>query len=159
MTSYTTVASADTVRYAIDYTQQLSQEDLIVANKINAFVKQCRNMELETKAAIKEACAMSTAKLGSLLSDSEYAEMLGYIEQVRSTELKLKVVDVPDQFVLLHAELRRSLAKLRSSMVLLHDVTLQAMKAPVIVPGHADPEAIRALAAHTTRRLIELAKA
>lgn len=98
-------------------------------------------------------------RTGHLLNASELNEFEEYVQQLRDLETLLKTIEVPEQFEGLHANLRRALAKGRSSLVLLQDLTLQAMKSPVVVPGIASPVAIRALAEHTTRRLVELANA
>ncbi|WP_312224757.1 hypothetical protein [Stutzerimonas nitrititolerans] len=159
MASYSTASSADTVRQATSFSHQQSQEDVAVANAIHALIKECGVMEQRTRAAIKEACAMPTSELAHLLNASELSEFEEYVQQLRDLETLLKTIEVPEQFEGLHANLRRALAKGRSSLVLLQDLTLQAMKSPVVVPGVASPVAIRALAEHTTKRLVELANA
>lgn len=158
MASYSTASSADTVRQATSSSHQQSQEDVAVANAIHALIKECV-MEQWARAAIKEACAMPTSELAHLLNASELNELEEYVQQLRDLETLLKTIEVPEQFEGLHANLRRALAKSRSSLVLLQDLTLQAMKSPVVVPGVASPAAIRALAEHTTKRLVELANA
>lgn len=159
LASYSTVSSADTVRQAVNCSHQQSQEDVAVAAAIHALIKECGEMERRTRAAIKEACAMSASELADLLSPSELNEFENYVQQLRDIEIVLKTFEVPDQFEMLHTQLRRALAKGRSSVVLLHELTVQAMKAPALVPGVANPEALRALADHTTKRLVQLANA
>ena len=159
MASYSTASSAGTVRQVASSSHQQSQEDVAVANAIHALIKECGVMEQWARAAIKEACAMPTSELAHLLNASELNEFEEYVQQLRDLETLLKAIEVPEQFEGLHANLRRALAKGRSSLVLLQDLTLQAMKSPVVVPGVAGPVAIRALADHTTKRLVELANA
>lgn len=159
MAGYTSVASADAAPQTADYTNQLSQEDIEVANDMHAFIKQCVLMEQNLRSIIKQVCAMPTAELATLVPADEFAEIEANVEEIREVEVELKESEVPDQLLSLHNDVRRAVAKVRSCMVLLQDVTRQAMTVPEVVSGTADPEGIRALAQHTTKRLIELAKA
>lgn len=159
MAGYSSVSAADTIRHADNCVHQQSQEDIRVAQEIHQFIKSCQEMEAKYRATVKDVSGLPGHELASILSPSELEEFTAHVQELRNVEIILKTFAVPDQFIDLHQKARKALAKGRSWVVVLHEMTLQAIRTPVVVPGAANPEGMKSLASHSTRRLVELARA
>lgn len=159
MASYTSVSAADVHRQSPGFSHQQSQEELAVAQSIHEFIKSCRVMEQRYRAAVKDVCELPASELAAVLTATELAEFTEHLQQIRNIETLLRTIRVPEQFAALHGEARKALAKGRSYVALLHDLTMQAIRVPTTVPGEASPDGLKALAGHSTKRLVELANA
>lgn len=159
MAGYSTVTSAETLRGATDCVHEQTQEDLKLASAIHGFIKSCERMETMYRATVKEFADLPASELASVLTPKELSEFTDHIQEIRNIELLLKNSEVPEQFSDLHLRARKALAKGRSWVVVLYDMTMQSRQAPDIEPGLASGEGLKALASHTTKRLVDLAAA
>lgn len=159
MAGYSTVTSAETLRGATDCVHEQTQEDVKIASAIHTFIKACEGMETRYRATVKEFADVPAHELASVLTPQELSEFTNHIQELRNIEVLLKNFDVPEQFSDLHLRARKALAKGRSWVVILHDMTIQSLQSPEVEPGLASGEGLKALASHTTKRLVDLAVA
>lgn len=78
---------------------------------------------------------------------------------IRQIEAEVKKATVTGDSMQFHAELRRAVAELRSEIVVTFEMLRQVRGAPEHTLGRVDMDGMRALAAHSTDRLLELASA
>ncbi len=159
MAGYSTVASADTVRQVSSVTHELSQGDIALAETINDLIKKCEALEVGYRDLVRHASKVPAEKLASIMSVDELVDFSAKLSELRNLEIVFGSAQVPDQFSGLHVKARRALAKGRSWVAQLHDMTIQSIGNPTVFPGHSSAEGLRALAEHSTARLAELANA
>ncbi|MBU1806365.1 MAG: hypothetical protein KKC02_15135 [Gammaproteobacteria bacterium] len=159
MAGYTSVSSAEMMSHAPCCVHEQNQDDIRVAEEIHQFIKSCRVMEERYRSTVKDVSVIPSSELASILSVEELAEFTAHVRELRNVELLLKTVEVPEQFADLHIQARRALAKGRSWVVMLHELTMQSLGTPDTFPGSASAAGVRALAEHSSIRLVELANA
>lgn len=160
LAGYTSIAAAHPIESQVSHVIEQSQDHVRVAGIIHALIKDCEEMSVGFRSIIKRVSSMDSSEVSDLLLSAydlpEYTEKL---QGLRDIETLLKTAEVPEPLKGLHLNARRALAQSRSWIVVLHDLTLQAVQPPVIVEGEADTEGLRVLAEHSTKRLIELVQA
>ncbi|MGN8247698.1 hypothetical protein [Pseudomonas sp. SMV7] len=159
MAGYSNVASADAAEHSRLPAIEQSQENIEIANYLHELVKDCNEMETGYRQLVKTLLKLSSEEVAGILTRAEMEEYSVKLRELRNIETLLKNAEVPPQFQELHLSARKALAKGRTWVVAVHDVTLQAMQEPVIVDGSADPDGLKALADHSTKKVIELARA
>lgn len=116
-------------------------------------------------AKLFEQTFMALAKKYSQGDARDYIEYEGIsrlarlLKSVRGIEYGLKNVEVPEPLTGLHLEVRRALAKGRSWLSVTHDLAKQSFDVPVVAESRLNADAVRALAEHTTKRLVAMANA
>lgn len=136
------------------YEQQQSMHEL--AEAIHAVSSLARELE-RTFMSLAKKCIDNG--LESHIPPEGAARLQELVTSLRGVEVALKNCKVPVQLAEQHMQLRRSVAKGRSWVVVVQDMARQAYGAPVLVDGETDGEALRVLADHTTKRLVVLANA
>ncbi|KIY18163.1 hypothetical protein RD00_13925 [Pseudomonas amygdali pv. tabaci] len=139
---------------------EVSQQNEKLAADIHNLVKSFNNMESEFGRIIKGLMAVDLSSLPDHMDAPETLNDLGFLlESVRGMEITLRSIEVPDGLHPLHMNFRRALARARESISVLYSLTSQTMTIPADVDSGINPEGLKALAEHSTKRLIELAKA
>lgn len=146
--------SLQTYPEAPPYEQQQSMHEL--AEAIHAVSGLARELE-RTFMALSKKCIDNG--VGSHVPPDGVARLQELATSLRGVEVALKNCKVPEQLTEQHEQLRRSVAKGRSWVVVVQDLARQAYSMPVLVDGETEGEALRTLAGHTTQRLVTLANA
>lgn len=134
--------------------QQQSMQRL--AEEIHKVIRQAEELE-RTFMSLAKKC--STNGVIAHIPPEGYSTLAQLVTNLRGVELGLKKSEVPEPLADLHAKLRRAVAKGRSWVVVVQDMTRQFYTAPNIIDGQADGQALKALAEHATQRLVVLANA
>lgn len=94
-----------------------------------------------------------------MLTEEQAKNLAVILLGIRKIESDLKKTTTIDGLEALHAELRRALAEARSEVVVTFEMVRQIRGKPEQVEGRVDMNGLRALADHSTRKLLELASA
>ena len=127
-----------------------------LAEAIHAVIQQAHELERVFMSLAKK---YTRDGVEPYIGPEEYSMFQELVTSLRGIELALKNVVVPAPFSDLHAQLRRSVAKGRSWVSVVNDLARQAYEAPRSIDGQTSGDALRALADHSTKRLIVLANA
>lgn len=139
---------------------EVSRQNEKLAADIHDLVKSLNQMESEFGRIIKGLMAVDLSSLPDHMDGPQSLKDLGFLlESVRGMELTLRSIEVPDGLQPLHMNFRRALARARENISIVHSLTSQTMTIPADADSGINPEGLKALAEHSTKRLIELAKA
>lgn len=94
-----------------------------------------------------------------MTTEEESKRLVMMMLGIRQIEAEVKKATVTGDSRQFHAELRRAVAELRSEIVVTFDMLRQVRGTPEQTAGRADMNGLKALAAHSTDRLLELASA
>ncbi|AVH38079.1 hypothetical protein AL532_17900 [Pseudomonas monteilii] len=94
-----------------------------------------------------------------MLTEEQTKNLAVILLGIRKIESDLKKTVAPNGLETLHAELRRTLAEARSEVVVTFEMARQIRFKPEQVEGRIDMNGLKALADHSTRKLLELASA
>ena len=147
---------------ALDYgrQQEASQQNDQLASDIHMLIKKLKEMESGFWQVSKNLMAQEPVRLPDEMNAPEVLEELSdLLKSIRGMELALRSTEVPQGLEPLNMSLRRAMAKARENVAILHSLTSQIVTIPVTVESNIDLEGLRALADHSTKRLIELANA
>lgn len=145
---------ADSQTQTVPIEQQQTMQAL--AKTIHAVMKQAHELERVFMSLAKK---YTQDGVETYIGPEDCSVLQELVTSLRGIELALKNVVVPDPLSDLHMQLRRSVAKGRSWVSVVNDMARQAYQAPRSIEGQANGEALRALADHTTKRLVVLANA
>lgn len=159
MAGYSSVAAAQPFDCAAQSVIEQNQDSIRVAGYLHELIRSSNEMEVGYRKIVKSVTGFSAAQLADILSPADLQEFGVKLQELRHVETLLKNVEAPEQFRELHMNARRSLAKGRSWLVTLYELTIQAVKTPVIVEGFANQDGLKALAEHSTSKVIEMARA
>lgn len=91
------------------------------------------------------------------LDERLYLSNMEHLKAIRQLEATMTSTVVPTALEAEHLALRRSIARARSRLASIDLVCRQFFIKPEIFESSIDPEGLRALADHTTQRLVQLA--
>lgn len=134
------------------YEQQQELQEL--AEEIHALIRDAQKLENSYRSWAKSLSDGSVCPV----TQEGYLKLTELLTNLRGVELGLKSAAVPEPLAPLHMEARRAVAKGRSWVAVVHDMMRQAF-AQDSIEGKTDGDALRVLADHTTKRLVELANA
>lgn len=139
-------------------TAQIEQQQAMQAlpEAIHAVIHKARELE-RVSTGLSKKCTRDGVE--PYIGPEEYSMFQELVASLRGIELALKNVVVPAPFSELHAQLRRYVAKGRSWVSVVNDLARQAYEAPRSIDEQTSGDALRALADHSTKRLVVLANA
>lgn len=133
-----------------------SQKLQNIADQIHSVIRDARNFE-ETFRAIARKYAKNDPR--QYLDSEGVTKLAGVLESVRWVEAGLADVEAPEPLAALHMDLRRALARGRSWLTVSHDLARQAFEVPEVAESRLNGDGVRALAKHSTQRLVGMANA
>lgn len=155
LVGYDSAVAAETAGYSASAPHEQKQELQALAEEIHALVRNAKELE-RTYMSVAKSYAQGSL---SPIPQDAYLKLTELLTNLRGVELGLKNAEVPVPLSSLHMEARRAIAKGRSWVAVVHDIMRQASVPPDSIDGKANGEALRALADHATKRLVELANA
>ncbi len=142
------------------FRNEASQKSSQLAIEIHGLIKKAKQVENGFASIIKDMLARDPARTPEGLDAQAKLEDLGRnLDSFRGMELTLRSAIVPEGLAEVHMDLRRSMARAREKMAITHSLLSQMLTVPESFESTADGEGLRALAEHSTQRLIELANA
>lgn len=138
---------------------------------VNSLESVVTALEMEHRDAIKSLniCAARFAQMNKhaiskgfpshMLTEEQAKKLAIMMLGTRKMESDVRNTAVPSGLEGLHSELRRALAEARSEVVVTFEMVRQIRGKPEDVEGRVDMNGLKALAEHSTKRLMDLASA
>lgn len=135
------------------------QTDRLVAD-IHGVIKDFQEMSQAFGKIIKTLMSSNPVRMPDHMDTYEtLAELGSLLESIRGMEQAAKSAVAPEGLDTLHLNFRRSMAQARESIAITYSLTRQMVTVPQDTDSGIDVDGLKALADHSTRRLIELANA
>jgi hypothetical protein len=142
------------------FRNEASQKSSQLAAEIHRLIKKAKQVENGFASIIKSMLARDPVRAPEGLDAQTKFEDLGRnLDSFRGMELTLRTAIVPEGLAEVHMDLRRAMARAREKIAITHSLFSQMLTAPESFESNVDGEGLRALAEHSTKRLIELANA
>lgn len=154
LVGYDSAVAQVTNPHVVRHENQKAHQDL--ANDIHGVVKSARDLEATFKALAKRC---TEGDVRRYVKPEGYAHIGAMLKDLRGVEIGLKSASVPVELADLHMSARRAIASGRSWVAAVHLLASQAYEAPETFESDIDLEGLRALAEHSTKRLVQLANA
>lgn len=135
------------------------QTDRLVA-AVHLVIRDFQEMSQAFGKIIKSLMSSNPVRMPEHMDAHEsLAELGSLLESIRGMEQALKSAVVPEGLDTLHLSFRRSMAQARESVAITYNLTCQMVTVPEDTDSGIDMDGLKALADHSTRRLIKLANA
>ena len=133
-----------------------SQELQSLADAIHSVVTDATALDKQFSSLVKRA---TKGDVRNIVPANDLGVLEELLTNLRGVEAGLKRASVPSELTDLHLKARRAIAQGRSRVATFHMLASQAYAIPVVLKSKVDPAGLKALAEHSTKRVIELANA
>ncbi|QQN20992.1 hypothetical protein ACKUFS_16315 [Pseudomonas cannabina] len=154
------VSEKQTAAREVGYQHEASQQVDQLASSIHKLIKDLKIMEDSFGVVIKAMLCENPVRMPKHMSMAESLDELGStLESIRGMECALRDAVVPEVLADLHMNLRRGMARAREKVSIARSIIFQMTPRVAALDTKVNFDGLRDLADHSTKRLIQLAKA